>query len=161
MKTKLFLVGLLLVAFGGYFLSDRSDAAPQLVEILQKQAAERKVFLQKLSKERKEVQERQTQERKSLIERHRDERKDFQSQKHTVEERKAFFTRQRAQMQELRVKHRSEMNAKKEVWKKKRLGFREKQRKEREQYSKKSGTKVLNQPKDVESEAIEKELDLD
>ena len=78
------------------------------VEILKRQAVERRQFFAEQSDSRKALKETQRKEVQDLLARHRETRERFSREKHTAEERHVFFGAAREEMAALRAKHKKE-----------------------------------------------------
>src|SRR4051812_30590352 len=61
--------------------------SPEYVELLKKQAEERKTFYASQAKAKSDLKEKQVGERQELLEKHRTARTKFSEQTHTVQER--------------------------------------------------------------------------
>lgn len=112
-------------------LSINPKLSPEYVEMLKQQAEAKKTFYSDQARTVKERRDANKRERAELIERHRQARAEFGKERHSSEEREAFFRSQRSEMAALKAKQKEDMRALNAELQKKLGDFKSQQRDER------------------------------
>lgn len=102
-------------------------------DLLKFQAQERRRFYDDMLADRHALQQETTLQQRELLERQRKDRRDFHPERHTIDERREFFTKQREEMLVFKAQQNEKLQKLKADQKKRREDFHALQKTERQE----------------------------